>query len=139
MTALYGPADVATGVQRFLRGLGFDARAQAPLDKSARMVRVSKIAGSPQTAKTETATVLIEVWDTTQVDSFYLARDIWARFAQVSKDDQGEFPGLVCYSAVPSMPVEYPDPDTPRMSRHQFTVDMHVEFDKLTITEKVNE
>ena len=139
MTVLYAPADVVTAVLRFLRGYGYDARASVPLDAPARTVHVSRVGGSPATPKTEHATVLIEAWHTNQKDSFLFARELWARFAVISQDDQDAFPGIVCYRAVPGLPVEYPDADRQRLVRHQFTVDMHVEFDTLTISEKVNE
>lgn len=130
---MYAPADIVTGVLRFLRSLGFDARADVPLDSERGLVRVSRISGDPATAKTEVAQILIEAWHVSQPESFRFARDIWARFALVSKNDQDAFPGIICYEAIPSMPVQFPDPDRDRLFRHQFTVNMHVEFDKLVI------
>ncbi|WP_126416356.1 hypothetical protein [Trueperella bialowiezensis] len=99
------------------------------------LVRVSRTGGSPINAKQERAQVLIEVWADSQRDSFLLARRLWARFASVSREDQAAFPGLVVYEAVPSMPVEYPDPDT-RLVRHQFTVSMIVGLDVIDLPDK---
>lgn len=129
------PADVATGVQRFLRDKGFDARSDAPLDRKPGLVRVSRTGGSPTSPKTETAQVLIEVWDVSQQASFELARRVWAAFAIVSQDHQEAFPGLLCYKATPSIPLCYPDANAPNLERHQFTVSMVVRFDRATIGE----
>lgn len=129
--SVFAPADIATGVQRFLRDRGYDARAEIPLDMAPGLVHVTKTGGQPVSAKQERALVVVSVWKDSQRESFYFARDIWALFAGVSRDDQDAFPGLVVYEAVPSMPVEYPDPDS-RLVRHQFTVSMTVGFDQIS-------
>lgn len=134
---IVAPADVATGVQRFLRDLGYDARADVPLDRGPGIIRVSRVAGRPhESRKGEQTSVLVEVWKEGQQSSFMLARELWARFAAISINDQSAIPGLLTYEAIPSMPVENPDVHAPRFSRHQFTVEMLVGFDKITIPEE---
>ncbi|MGV9196726.1 hypothetical protein ACTOVL_05950 [Arcanobacterium canis] len=105
---VYGPADVATGVLRFLRGHEVDAVAEVPLDMRPGTVHASRVAGEPISAVQESASVLIECWDSTQRASFALARRLWALFAAVSRKNQEAFPGLTVFEATPSMPVEYP-------------------------------
>lgn len=124
------PADVATAVQRFLRGKGFDAVADVSLDRVAGTVRVSRTAGEPLNPRQERARVLIEVWEHGQRESFLLARRVWLAFANVARDEPGAFPGIYQYETIPGIPVEYPDPYAELLSRHQFEVQMLVRFDE---------
>lgn len=130
MTGFPMPADVATAVQRFLRGKGFNAVADVPLDRVAGTVRVSRTAGEPLNPRQEQARVLIEVWEHGQRESFLLARRVWLAFANVARDEPGAFPGIYQYETVPGIPVEFPDPYAELMSRHQFEVTMLVRFDE---------
>ncbi|QOR47582.1 hypothetical protein INS90_10105 [Trueperella pecoris] len=130
MSVIPVPADVATGVQRFLRDRGFNAMADVPLDRGAGLVRVSRVGGTIRNQRQEEAKVLVEVWENGQQASFLLARRVWKEFAKVSREDSGAFPGLYQYDTVPGVPVEYPDPYAEALSRHQFTVDMLVRFDE---------
>ena len=129
-----GPADVVAGVIAFLRQLGYPASTQMPLDPPPGTIKVTRTGGRMD-GKVDRAEVLIEVWEADQSSCFELARQVWAQFAAVSRDDQEAFPGLVCYGAVPSIPLQYPDPRLEHLDRHQFIVSMAVSWEETHVPE----
>lgn len=134
MSEVFAPADVVAGVIGFLRKHGVDAASKIPLDRDSGFVRVTRVGGQPLNQMQEQAEILIETWETSQGESFNLARRLWGLFALVSVDDQTAFPGITCYKAVPSsMPVQYPDVNAPALDRHQFTVSMTVKLERIQV------
>lgn len=130
---VYAPPDVVAGLVGFLRKRGVNARTRVPLDRAPGLVRVTRTGGGPINPSQDDAQLLIEVWEADQAACFDLARTIWGMLALVSRDDQDAFPGLICYEAVPSVPIQYPDPDAPRLDRHQLTVRMICRLEQITI------
>ncbi|MFP7706356.1 hypothetical protein [Trueperella sp. LYQ141] len=132
MMVIPGPADVVAGVVAFLRARGFPASTQNMLDPAPGAVKVTRTGGAMD-GKQDKAQILVEVWHTDQGACFDYARRIWAEFAAVSRDDQEAFPGLTVYEAVPSIPLQYPDPRMPSLDRHQFTVSMLVRWEEVKV------
>lgn len=124
MADIIGPADVVTPVVLLLKGLGFQAAAVAPEQKPAGTVRVSRTGGGPVNQVQDVAEILIEVWELDTNRGFDLARDIWAVFARISRDDQEAVPPLTVYEVVPSVPLQHQDPYSEHLIRYQFTLSL---------------
>lgn len=124
MSDIVGPADVVTPVVLFLKDLGFQASAVAPEQKPPGTVRVSRTGGGPVNQVQDVAEILIEAWELDTNRGFTLARDMWAAFARISRDDQEALPPLITYEAVPTVPLQHQDPYSEHLIRYQFTLSL---------------
>lgn len=130
---IYGPADVVTAVNKYLRAKGFDAAVRLPLDRRAGTVRAVRVSGYPLNPRQESTQILLEVWGDSVKQSFMLARRLWVHFALIDREKQDEIDGLTVYSVEPSALIEFPDPDAPTLSRHQLTLSMVIGFEPIRL------
>ena len=129
---IYGPPDVVASVVAFFRARGVDARSRVPTERESGMVRVSRVGGVAESMYQDRPRVLVEVWETTQPESFGLCRALWGMVAAI--DSQDALPGLVTHHIEPAtMPLQFPDDLAPDMDRHQFEIEAHVRMEPMEV------
>lgn len=121
---VYGPVDVVAGVVGFLRSHGVDARTHVPTVLAPGAVRVSRVTGEVAAVSLESARIWVEVWHETQLESFDLARSLFALFAAVESQDA--LPGVTTTRVEPvTTPAQLADERAPGWERHVFEVEIY--------------
>lgn len=126
------PLDVEAAVVGWLRSLDYNASTKVPTDRSAGMIRVSRVGGEPIPGRVrDQPRLLIESWGISQGDSFDLAQRLFGVFEYAGQAQKPD--GIGVAKCVPSPPVTLEDYDAPELHRHQFTVEMLTQMGRLLI------
>lgn len=124
MTGHQAPPDIEAALVTHLRQLGENAATHVNAPRGAGMIRISRTGGHIPNTGQDAPVITVEVWDRDDDAVWARARDLWVLLTSLEKAGD-----VWIQDTDLDPPVIYPDPQSPGLSRAQFTGSMRTRME----------